>query len=378
MIPYSYLPQQFSDAPAILEKIAAVVARGDFTLGREVAEFEAAFSKAVEGAHVVSCNSGTDALFLALKALNVVGGEVVTTSYSFYATAAAIVHAGATPVFVDTGLDFNIDPDKIEKAITSRTKAIVPVHWAGRPCDMTAIAAIAEAHGIPVVEDAAHAFGAAWDNRACGTWGAVGCFSMHPLKTLNVWGDGGVMVTHDADLAAKLKLMRNHGLVDRDTCGEWGWNSRLDTVQAVVASHVLAKIPQMVAMRRRNAMRLDALLAGCDGIDAAPMPNEAHATYYLYTFRARNRDALVKYLHAEGVDAKVHYPVPLPLQPAAQALGYKPGDFPVAEQCASETVSLPMHEFLSLDDLERMAAAVRGFYASDEQLAGGKAGRRRR
>lgn len=365
----SYLPQQFADAGAILGKIGEVVAAGDFTLGDELAKFEVEFAARCGVPHAIGVNSGTDALFLALKALGVDGGEVITTPYSFYATAAIIAHAGAKPVFVDVGPDFNIDPALIERAITKKTRAIIPVHWAGRPCDMAAICEIAKARKILVIEDAAQAFGSSWDGQHCGTWGEAGAFSLHPLKTLNIWGDGGVIVTKDNELARMLRAMRNHGLQDRDTCAFWGWNSRLDTIQAVVARHVLTKFSTILSARIRNAARLDSLLSGIDGIEWAPLPAQAKSNYYLYTVRARNRDALVRHLNQHDIEAKVHYPVPLHLQPAARNLGYRRGDFPVAERLADETISLPAHDYLTGNDFRRMAEVIGAFYGAREHAA---------
>lgn len=361
MIPYSYLPQQFADADAILAKIKAVVERGDYTLGKELRDFEDAFARKLEVGHAIGVNSGTDALFLSLKALSV-RGEVITTPYTFFATAASIVNAGARPVFADVGDDFNIDPDAIEAAITPHTEAIMPVHWAGRPCNMSAINAIAARHGLAVIEDAAHAFGAQWSGRSCGTWGKMGCFSLHPLKTLNVWGDGGVVTTDDGLLAEKMRRLRNHGLVDRNTCAEFAYNSRLDTVQAVVAHHVLGRIDDIIQRRRDLAARLDALLSGCEGVTWAPQNLRAFSTYYLYTICATDRDGLLENLVEHGVDAKVHYPVPIHLQEAATHLGYRKGQFPVAERLAASTISLPAHEFITDGQAAAMAWLVHHFY----------------
>ena len=356
-IPFSYLPQQFADCDEIWFKIRGVVQRGDFTLGRELDAFERAFAALAGTAHAIGVGNGTDALFLSLKALSI-RGEVVTTSFSFYATTGAIVTAGAVPVFADIGLDHNIDPAAIEAKITPRTEAIMPVHWAGRPCDMTAIAAIARKHGLALIEDVAHAAGATWDGRPCGSFGIAAGFSLHPLKTINVWGDGGVITTSDGALAARLRLLRNHGLQDRDTCVEFAYNSRLDTVQAVVAHHLLGKLPGILAARARVAATLDRLLPG---VTRAPLPAQAQSSHYLYQFLTERRDALLAYLLANGVDAKAHYPVPIHLQPAAQRLGHKPGDFPMAERVAAETITLPAHEFVTGTQLERMAGLVAGF-----------------
>lgn len=368
MIPFSYLSQQFADIDGILASLAETVRRGDFTLGRALEEFEDAFAKRCKVGNAIGVNSGTDAIFLALKALDI-RGDVITPPFSFYATTAAIVHAGARPIFADVRDDFNIDPAAIEASITSRTEAIVPVHWAGRPCDMEAICRIAKRHNLAIVEDAAQAFGSRWLETPCGAWGAAGAFSLHPLKTLNVWGDGGVITTRDADLAARLRSLRNHGLVDRDTCQEWGFNSRLDTIQAAVALHVLQGFERALGDRARVARALDAALSGINGIARAALPETAVSNNYLYTLRVQRRDMLVHYLNAHDVEAKVHYPVPLHLQPAAVDLRYRAGDFPVAERLANETVTLPAHEFITSVQVAEMAGLIGEFYGAARQAA---------
>lgn len=361
-IPFSYLPMQFADADAIWAKIRAVVERGDFTLGQELAAFEEAFAEKIGVRHAIGVNSGTDALFLTLKARGI-KGQVITTPYSFYATTATIVHAGATPVFADTGYCFNLNPSAVAAAITDQTEAIVAVHWAGRPCDIAFLRDLADRKGLLLIEDAAHAFGARWADRACGAWGHAGAFSMHPLKTLNVWGDGGVITTDDILLADKLRRMRNHGMRNRDVCEEWGWNSRLDTIQAVVAHHVMARIDAIILRRRMNADRLFAQLRDVKEIAWAEQLPQSFHTYYLFSVRAlERRDELVAGLQSLGVDAKVHYPTPLHLQPAARHLGYIEGDFPVAEELAKTTITLPAHEFVTNEQIDFMAAAVRSFY----------------
>ena len=218
-IKHNYLEQQFSDSDVILEKISKVVNRGDFTLGEEVDLLEQDFAEIVGSKYAIGVGSGTDALFLSLKALGIgPGDEVITTTFTFYATVGAIVTAGATPIFCDIGTDFNIDVTQIRDKITPRTKAIVPVHWSGRPCEMSEIMNISKEFGIPVVEDACHAILAKYDGTSAGNFGILGCFSFHPLKNLNVWGDGGIIVTNSEALNDKLRLLRNHGLVNRDTC----------------------------------------------------------------------------------------------------------------------------------------------------------------
>lgn len=364
-INHNYLTEQFADYEEILTKIGQVVKRGDFTLGRAVNEFEERYAALVGAKHAIGVGSGTDALFLSLKAIGVQDGdEVVTTPFTFYATIGAIVTAGATPVFVDAGEDYNIDANLIEAAITKKTKAIVPVHWSGKPCDMDPIQDIAKRHNIHIVEDACHAISASYKGRPAGTYGIAGCFSMHPLKNLNVWGDGGVVCTNDDDFASKIRLMRNHGLRDRDHCEIFGYNSRLDTVQAVVADHLLDKLPDLTKMRISNAAYLDAALKNVDGVSIPERDDNIRQVYHIYSLRFERRDELQVYLNDRGIDAKVHYPIPMHLQPAASDWGYKVGDFPVAEAICNSVMSLPVHEFITNDQLDEMVNFVKEFYAS--------------
>jgi aminotransferase EvaB len=360
-IDHNYLPQQYAEE--VLDAIRAVAKRGDFTLGAEVAVFEKAFAEMVGVKHAIGVANGTDALFLALKSLDVFRGEVITTPFSFYATSAAIANAGGKPVFCDVGKDFNLDPRLIEEKITPRTAGILPVHWAGMPCDMEPILEIAENHGLWVVEDAAHAPNSRYNGRRCGSFGDVNAFSLHPLKNVNVWGDGGVITTDSDEKAELIRKMRNHGMSDRDTCEFWGYNSRLDTVQAVVASHALKGLEQRTARRRENAAKLDEMLAGIAQIEVPAARLGTEPNYYLYAVHAQRRDELKKYLIENGVDAKVHYPTPLHLQPAAEAYRYERGSLPFAEWCADTTLSLPIHEFIREAQLERMAKLIRAFYA---------------
>lgn len=364
-INHNYLGPQFADYEVILEKIGAVVRKGDFTLGRAVDEFEKRFAKLAGTKHAIGVGSGTDALFLSLKALGVgPGDEVITTPFTFYATIGAIVTAGAKPVFVDVKEDYNIDPSRIEKAITKNTKVILPVHWSGKPCDMDAIQKIAEDHNLQIVEDACHAITASYKGRPAGSYGISGCFSMHPLKNLNVWGDGGLACTNDDAFADKMRLLRNHGLRDRDTCDVFAYNSRLDTIQAVVADHLLDKLPNISESRIRNAAYLDKHLGAIKGVTIPPRDaGEIRQVYHIYSLRFERRDELQKFLEARGIDAKVHYPVPMHLQPAAKEYGHKKGDFPVAEAICASVMSLPVHEYITQEQCDQMIAAVEEFYA---------------
>jgi aminotransferase EvaB len=362
-INHNYLSQQFADRDAILDKIREVVIRGDFTLGAEVDRLEEEFAALCTTRYAIGVGSGTDALFLSLKALGIEkGDEVITTPFTFYATIGAIVTAGATPVFVDAAPDYNIDVSLIEGKITSKTKAIMPVHWSGKPCDMDAIEKIAARHAIPVVSDACHAIQATYKGRAAGALGTVACFSFHPLKNLNVWGDGGIITTNSESLADSLRLLRNHGLVGRDECRVFAYNSRLDTVQAVVARHMLNKIDHITNSRVAHAQYFD---AGLDGLRTVVIPArepEIRQVYHLYQVLCDNRDALQQHLVAHGVDAKVHYPTPMHLQPAAAHLGHKRGDFPRAEDICARTLSLPVHEFITRAQQDYVIKLIRDFY----------------
>jgi len=363
-VPFSYLERQFVEVEAIIEDIRALVRSGDFTLGHAVAEFESRFAKAVGVRHAVGVGSGTEAITLALQAAGVKpGDEVITAPNTFIATLGAIVATGARPVFVDVDAQHSLDPAKLEAAITPRTRAIVPVHLWGNPADMPAILAIAERRGVPVVEDACQSFTAARDGRAVGAWGVAGAFSLHPLKPLNVWGDGGVIVTDSDALADHLRLRRNHGLRDRDTVEIFGVNSRLDTLQAVVCTHLIDRVTAITDARIANASRLDAALAPlADVVSHAPRQPRARHVYQVYVVRAQRRDELVRFLVERGVEAKVHYPVPLHLQPAAKDLGYRRGAFPVCEAEAAEIVTLPAHQHLGPAELDYVIEQVRGFY----------------
>jgi len=362
-INHNYLQSQFADHDQILAKIREVVRNGDFTLGREVDRLEDEFAAIMGARHGIGLGSGTEALLLSLKALGVdKGDEIITTPYTFFATVGAIVTAGARPVFVDIGEDYNIHPAKIEAAITPRTKAILPVHWSGKPCDMDPITAIATRHKLAVVEDACHAVKATYRGRGAGVLGTVGCFSFHPLKNLNVWGDGGIATTNSDEVAARLRLLRNHGLLNRDECAEFAYNSRLDTVQAVVARHMLQKLDHITESRIANAAVFDKLLGDVAGIRIPKREAWIKQVYHLYIVRAERRDELQKFLVANGVDAKVHYPIPMHLQPAAKQFGFKPGDFPVCEATVKSVLSLPVHEFIRRDQQERTAELIRKFY----------------
>lgn len=362
---YSYLDQQFSEVEAYFEDLRKLVASGEFTLGPFVEAFEKKFAAYIGVKHAIGTNTGTGALTLSLKAVGVTpGSEVITVANTFIATVGAIVAVGARPVFVDCDERFQIDVSKIAAAISSKTSAILPVHWAGCPPEMDKVLEIADLHGIPVVEDACPAVGAKINGRYAGTFGRVNAFSMHPLKPLNVWGDGGIIATNDDKAAEFLRLYRNHGLLDRDHVEIWGVNDRLQPFQAVVGSRVLDTVEGLVDARIRNARLLDAALKGLETSIRPPRrPAGYREVYQLYLVTAVRRTELVKFLVSRGIEAKIHYPIPIHLQNAARDLGYKRGDFPVCERQAEEIVTLPAHQHVTKEQIDYMASVIREFYS---------------
>ncbi len=363
-VKYSYLDQQFAEVEGYFADLRKLVATGEFTLGPFVEAFEKKFAAYIGVKHAIGTNTGTGALILSLKAVGVKpGSEVITVANTFIATVGAIVAAGARPVFVDCDERYQIDVSKIEAAITKKTSAILPVHWAGCPPDMDKVLEIAGRHNIPVVEDACPAVGAKINGRFAGTFGKVNAFSMHPLKPLNVWGDGGIIVTDDDEAEKFLRLYRNHGLVDRDHVEIWGVNDRLQPFQAVVGARVLDTVEGLVEARIRNARQFDAGLKGLESFIRPPRrPAGYREVYQLYLATATRRDELVKYLVDHEIEAKVHYPVPIHLQNAARDLGYKRGDFPVCERQADEILTLPAHQHITKEEIDYTTSMIRKFY----------------
>ncbi|HZV01578.1 MAG TPA: DegT/DnrJ/EryC1/StrS family aminotransferase [Planctomycetota bacterium] len=363
---YSYLPEQFAHPDEILAKIREHLATCRFTLGPEVEELERSFARVIGTKHAVGVNSGTDALMLSLRALGVGhGDEVITAANTFIATVGAIAATGARPVLVDVTPWFTLDASKLEAAITPRTKAIVPVHLTGEPADMDAILEIAQRRSLAVVEDACQSILAAWRGRNAGTMGATGAFSLHPLKNLNVWGDGGVIVTDDDALDRKLRLLRNHGLASRDEVAVLGYNSRLDSIQAIVGTWLIPQVHDITAKRIANAEAYDRGLRDLAGVLDVP-PRRAHVkrVYHLYMLRATRRDELHRHLLERGVEAKIHYPIPLYRQEALRHLGYESGAFPETDRQAAEVISLPADQHLTAEQIAHVIASVRAFYGA--------------
>lgn len=363
-INHSYLVEQFADYSKIFKEVEKVVKKGDYTLGNEVDVCEKNFAKRTGAKYAISVGNGTDALLLTLKALNIGSGdEVITVPYTFVATVGAIATAGAKPVFVDIKKDYNIDENKIEKAITKKTKAIIPVHWAGRPCEMSKIYSIAKKYKLHIIQDSAHVIGASYKKKFLVNFGDACTYSMHPLKNLNVWGDGGFIVTNKKLLAKKLYLIRNHGLKNRDNVEVFGFNSRLDTIQAAVANYKMKnKLDNITIKRIRNATKLDKLLSANKNVTTVKRMKHLKEVFHLYHINVDKRDLLQKYLIKNNIDAKVHYPIPVHLQKAAKYLKYKKGDFPIAEKMANTSLSLPVHEFIDERHLKHMVNSINNFY----------------
>ena len=363
-VPYSYLDRQFADIDGYLDDIQALVRSSDFTLGTAVGEFEERFAKLCSLPYAIGVASGTDALILSLKILGIgPGDEVITTSNTFVATVGAIAMTGARPVFVDNNDEYTIDVSKTEGAITPKTKAILPVHLTGNPANMPAIMEIAQRRGLMVIEDAAQAILASIDGKHVGSWGETACFSLHPLKNLNIWGDGGVIVTRSAELCEKLQLFRNHGLATRDEVVMFGHNSRLDSLQAVIANRLIDQVHSITEKRIANARRFDEAFADLGECIAIPSrrPN-IKQVFHTYVIRVKDRNALLAYLLKNGIRAKIHYPIPLHLQKAAAYLGYKPGDFPVCEEHCRTIITLPVHQHLTSEEIDYVIEHVRKFY----------------
>ena len=363
-VPFSYLDRQFSDIKDYLEDIKVLVESGDFTLGDSLEKFENSFASLMGAKHAIGVGTGTDAIALPLKMLGVgPGDELITTTMTFIATVGAIVMTGATPVFVDSEDGFVIDPSKIEEAITPKTKAIVPVHYTGNVADMPEIISIAKKHNLFIVEDACQSICASINDVMVGSWGDAVSFSLHPLKNLNVWGDAGIVLTGNNELAEKLRLYRNHGMINRDEIGIFGVNCRMDTLQAVIGNRLIEQTTFITEKRIQNAKKYDEAFTLLEGDLRVPVRREGvKHVFHLYIVRTEKRDELLQFLQECGVEAKVHYPIPVHLQKASEYLGYKKGDFPFAEKDCSEIITLPAHQHLTDEELDFTIDSVFSFY----------------
>jgi len=364
-IPFINLKQQYeSIKDEIDQAIERVIDNSSFSLGEEVKLFEKEFADFCGAKHSVGVSSGTDALHLALLACGVgEGDEIITVPNTFIATTEAISMCGARPVFVDIDeITYNIDVQKIEAVITGRTRAIIPVHLYGQPAEMDTILEIAKAHKLKVVEDACQAHGALYGDKRVGSLGDAGCFSFYPSKNLGAFGDGGIVVTNNEQIAEKVRLLRHHGHRNKSIHEVEGFCSRLHGLQAAILRAKLGCLDDWNTMRRDNAKVYNQLLDGNSIVIPGSVDGNDHV-YHLYVIRVKNRDALREKLAERSIDSGVHYPVPLHLQPAYKRLGYKSGDFPVSEKVTQEIVSLPMYPGLAQDEIERVAGEVISFSA---------------
>ena len=360
---YSYLRQQFSNCPDLWFKLKKFVRTGDFTLGKPLEEFEKKFAKLMKVKYAIGVNSGTDAIKLSLKVLGVRSGdEVITAANTFVATVGAITEIGAIPVFVDCDETFCINTNLVEKKITKKTKAIIPVHYTGYMTNMIKLKKIATKYKIPIVEDACQSILASINGKVSGSWGDLGAFSLHPLKNINVWSDGGIITTNKLKYCKELRLLRNHGLESRDKVKICGYNSRLDTFQAVVGNWLLPKAHSIANARIKNARFYDKNLKKIQQISIPSRPKNFKIVYHLYIVFAKDRDNLLKYCHKKGIEAKVHYPIPIYRQRALEFLKHKKGDFPVSDFHAKNMITFPCDQHISLNQMKYVISTVKKFY----------------
>ena len=356
------LAHYLAHQPEILEAITKTLRSGRYILGDEVKKFEEEFAKYIGVQYGIGVASGTDALFLSLCACNIgPGDEVITVSHTAVATVAAIDHTGATPVLVDISLDtYNIDPKKIQHAITPRTKAIIVVHLYGLPADMDQILAIAKKSGLYIIEDCAQAHGARYRGRLVGSFGDFGCFSFYPTKNLGALGDGGIIVTKSPELAERVRLFREYGWKKRYISEISGYNSRLDEIQAAVLRLKLRNLDEDNSNRRIIARKYLSQIES-DSVVVPQIPKDRESVFHLFVIRTRLRDALQQYLFERGVQTLIHYPVPVHLQPAYDKKCIIPEPLVNTEKVALEVLSLPIYPELSLDDVDYVTDAIANF-----------------
>ncbi len=350
--------------PEIDAAMQRVIENSSFILGQEVKTFEQHFAELSGVKYAVGVDSGTAALHLALILLGIKpGDEVITTTHTFISTAEVVALTGAKPVFVDVDpRTYNLDPEKVEAAVTSRTRAIIPVHLYGQPAEMDAIMDIAKRHNLSVIEDAAQAHLATYRGRRAGSIGDIGCFSFYPGKNLGAYGDGGMLTTNDPALAERARMLRNHGRKDKYEHQFVGYGYRLDALQAAILDVKLNHLQTWNEQRRAHAAAYSRLLAGA-GVQTPYEPSHICGIYHIYAIELDRRDALLAYLKARGIEAGIHYPIPLHLQPVFADLGYKQGDFQNAERAAARELSLPMYPELTGEQIEQVAGAIKEFLA---------------
>lgn len=369
MIQFLDLGSQYRELKSEIDRaVARVLESSQFIGGKEVSGLEEEFAAYCGAQHGVAVNSGTSALHLALLAAGIQpGDEVITVPFTFYATVAAIGYAGAIPVYVDIdAATFNIDPSKIEAAITDRTRAILLVHLYGQCADMDPILEIARRHKLVVIEDAAQAHGAEYRGRRAGSIGDIGCFSFYPTKNLGAAGEGGMLTTNNSEYARTAALLRSWGEEQRYRPRLKGFNYRLPAIQAAILRVKLPRLESWIEARRARAAEYDRLLGNSGVRPPQVLPDSRHV-YCLYTIRAADRDQLQRGLEGAGIQTAVHYPVPIHLMPAYADARYKAGDFPAAEACANTVLSLPLHSHLSTAQVEQVASEIRALSSKKDQ-----------
>lgn len=360
---YSYLSQQFADIDNLMTEIKDFVKTGDFTLGKPLSVFEKRFAELIGTKYAIGVGSGTDAIKLSLKALGIGNNdEVITAANTFIATVGAINEIGAIPVFVDCDDTFCMNVDLIEPLINEKTKAICPVHFTGYMSDMERIMKLAQKYRLPIVEDACQGILSNINGKNAGSWGETGAFSLHPLKNLNVWSDGGLITTNSIKINNKIRLLRNHGLKSRDEIEVLGYNSRLDTIQAIVGNWLVGETENITTKRIDNAAYYDAHLKTIPEIKIPPRIKNMRIVYHLYIVFAEKRDSLLEFCQNKGIEAKIHYPIPLYLQKGLSKFGYKKGQFPITDEHAKKIITFPVDQHLQKEQLDYVIDTVKEFY----------------
>ena len=368
-IPYVNLEAQWKEDEKELKPILLnILKKGQYIGGDEINQFEKKICKICGTKYAVALNSGTDALTLGLYLLGVKrGDEVITPPNSFISSTSSIVHIGAKPVFVDVLKDQNINPELIEKAITKKTKAIMPVHLTGRIAEMNSIIKISKKYKIPIIEDAAQAIGTKYKNKFVGSFGKIGCFSAHPLKNLNAIGDGGYLVTDDKTIANKVKSLRNHGIVDRNKISTFGHVSRMDNIQAAVLNLRIKKLKNVIKKRRINANLYIENLKNLKNIILPYEKITEFNTYHTFVILAEGRDRLKSYLQKKGINTAIHYPHLIFDQKAYKRKFKSPkkNEFKVAREISKKILTLPINQYLSIREIKKISNEIKNFYQND-------------
>jgi len=361
-VPFIDFSEQYNEVKDEIDVgLKAVFQKGNFILGQEEKDFEDDFAKYCGAKYGIGVNSGTDALYLALMALGVgPGDEVILPTFTFIATALCVSYTGAKPVFVDIDDDaYNIDPQKIEEAITPNTKVIIPVHLYGQPVDMEEILAISKKHNIKVMEDSAQAHGSSYHGKRIGSLGDVGCFSFYPTKSLGAFGDGGIVITSNKEIYEKIIMLRDYGRKDRYNHSIKGFNSRLDTVQAVILAAKLKRLDEWNKMRSEKGAYYCKALSEIEGVVAPRIKDNRTHVFQTFAIRTPNRDAVLEGLQKKDIGVLIHYPIPLHMQEAYADLGYKQGDFPVSEKLGTEVLSLPMFPHITKEQIDYVCSSLK-------------------